>query len=538
MISRKMGELQVKNRKLALLLGASLMSVSALAVAGEEEGKIYLGSEGWAQAEVPFQAPEQTSIFSGFAGLIGQEAAIDLRQLARNFIEQNAAVLRTDENTSWGDTKTQFSPSFRSQRLSKTWKGLPVLGGDAVVVLKNNKVAFANADATDLSGLASSARVRPEEARSMAYAAYQGHASHTSAPELKVLILGSGAEKKAALAYEITVNDRDHMSSDIHYVSADTGRELMVTTNVQTLTDRQVLAANGDQGDWDVVQNSDNFASDWKVIYADKGCGNGGSAHTSGGAPVACNSLTSDVQASAKAAWDNSGMVYDYYQAVHKRNSVDDKGLLLKSVVNFVGPTFKNAAWFNDKSVMLYGVGDGTVLKDFAAPLDIAGHEMTHGMTSRTANLAYVSESGALNESYSDVFGKLIAMRNNRSTDWKIGSELFVDSKRFIRDLENPQIPTYDKFKYKGEFCSRENDFCGVHINSGIPNRVAVLIAKKIGNDKMEKLYYLTLTQLLRRNSDFKEARAQTTAACGTLFGASSADCQAVKDAYTTVGIL
>jgi aureolysin len=162
---------------------------------------------------------------------------------------------------------------------------------------------------------------------------------------------------------------------------------------------------------------------------------------------------------------------------------------------------------------------------------------MTHGVTAHTANLEYSDQSGALNESYSDVFGKLVAYKFGKANDWKLGKDLFKDGQRFVRDMENPEVGHMNDYKYKGEFCSRFNDFCGVHTNSGIPSKAAVLLAKKIGLEKLGKIYYLTLTQLLRTNSDFQEAKAQTQAACSTLFGEQSPDCAAVGEAFSAVGI-
>jgi Zn-dependent metalloprotease len=187
---------------------------------------------------------------------------------------------------------------------------------------------------------------------------------------------------------------------------------------------------------------------------------------------------------------------------------------------------------------MLYGMGQpGSDFNDFASALDVVAHELTHGVTASTAALQYASESGALNESYSDVFGKLVAFHFSKTEDWFIGRDLFRGGNRFVRNLENPPVGNVKDFEYRGEPCSRANDFCGVHDNSGIPSRAAVMIAKALGLDKFAKLYYLTLTQLLRSASDFKDARAQTIAGCGQLYGAESANCKAVADAFTAVGV-
>jgi Zn-dependent metalloprotease len=130
-----------------------------------------------------------------------------------------------------------------------------------------------------------------------------------------------------------------------------------------------------------------------------------------------------------------------------------------------------------------------------------------------------------------------VAFKNGKGSDWKLGRDLFKDGSTFIRDMENPEVGHNKDYLHRGQVCHRFNDFCGVHTNSGIPNRAAVILAKKIGLEKLGKIYFLTLTQLLRTNSNFAEAKAQTQAACATLFGASSKDCAEIAPAFEAVGI-
>ena len=165
---------------------------------------------------------------------------------------------------------------------------------------------------------------------------------------------------------------------------------------------------------------------DLKIIFSERGCALPTSDEAasvgkslSGQAPsnpAPCQDLNPATMASALAAWTNSGLVHDYYQNTHRRNSVDGNGLPLRSIVNFGGESFQNAAWFDDRKIMLYGNGgsDGR-FNDFASPLDVVAHEITHGVTSSTAALQYASEQGALNESYSDVFGKLVAFSKGKA---------------------------------------------------------------------------------------------------------------------------
>lgn len=499
-----------------------------------ESGKIYRNGS-WEN----IASLEDASVWSGAKTLL-PSAPVNLMGIAARFLDQNARLLDSAGKSTWAVQSTQLGEDFQTARLERKWNGIPVVGGELLLHVVNGKVVLASADELHLERLSTEVRLSAEDAKGMAFASYRGGALSAEEPRLKVLALGEN-QKEAHLVYEVTVHDRDGFSSDIHFIDANSGKELLVTTNVHTLRDRKVLSGHGTEDDFDLVE------ANWKTIYADKGCGEVMDSNPQDlmvvrrvsaqlSTPVACHQAEEKVMASAQAAWNNSGLVYDYFKSNHRRDSIDGRGMQLKSVVNF-GSNFPNAAWINNKSLMIYGMGDGRELNDFAVALDVAGHELTHGVTARTSGLQYVSESGALNESYSDVFGKLVAFKYGKATDWKLGKELFKDGVSSIRDMENPEVAHMKDFRHKGETCSRMNDFCGVHSNSGIPNKAAVLIANRIGLQKLGKLYYTVLTQMLRANSTFREARAQTEAACSKMFGAKSADCAAVREAFVAVGI-
>jgi Zn-dependent metalloprotease len=510
--------------------------------ANAEPGKIYINGQWVTPKAIPNADAFTSSIFDS-------DAPVDLKGLALSFLDHNASLLNAGVESQWIPVRHQTSPGIQTERVQRIWKGLEVVGGDAVVHFSQGKILFANADATYLEHLSTNPRLSAEEASSMAFASYRGRAKLSSRPQLKVLVLDEGSKREAHLAYEVTVHDQDKWASDIHFIDAQNGQELMVTTNVHTL-DRQVLSGSGDNSDFELDDST------WKLIYADKGCDSRATGSEGGfwnlrrnwnsflasdaedsSGPTSCQTLDNRVMSSALSAWNNSGLVHSYYKEEHARDSFDGRGVMIKSVVNFGGESFPNAAWYNEKSVMLYGFGDDATFNDFASPLDVVAHEITHAVTSHSSSLEYVNESGALNESYSDVFGMLIAFKFGKASDWKLGKSLFKDGKRFVRDMENPTIGHNKDFRYRGQPCNRFNDFCGVHSNSGIPNRAAVMIAKKIGLEKLGKIYYLTLTQLLRSDSGFSEARAQTEAACAQLYGQGNADCQAVSEAFSAVGI-
>ena len=253
---------------------------------------------------------------------------------------------------------------------------------------------------------------------------------------------------------------------------------------------------------------------------------------------------------SINEAYDYSGITYDFYSKVLGRNSVDDRGMRLDSTVHY-STEYDNAFWNGVQ--MVYGDGDGTIFERFTACLDVIGHELTHGVTQYEAGLDYDGQPGALNESFSDVFGTLIKQWNLKQTvtsaDWLIGAGLLKPSIKGValRSMKAPGTayddpalgkdpqPAHMKDYYKG---SADNH--GVHINSGIPNRAFFLFASALGGKAWEragKVWYDALCNRLRHDSDFKAAAKATVTSAGDLYGIGSKEQKAVQDAWTQVGV-
>ena len=250
----------------------------------------------------------------------------------------------------------------------------------------------------------------------------------------------------------------------------------------------------------------------------------------------------------AQAAHDGAGKVYDYYFNTFKRDGIDGRGGPMISTVHYGSDPedAENAAWIGERQQMIYGDG-GKAFKPLATGLDVVAHEFTHGVTDATANLTYQGQSGALNESYSDVFGALIDRAN-----WTIGEQVIKSPPypvKVLRSLEDPGLGgNYDPKDPLGsigqpskmsEFAklsnSRKSDNGGVHVNSGIPNRAAFLVAKALGKEKLEQIYYRTLTQYLTPDSNFGDAARATIRSAQELYGTN--DANAVRDAFAQVGI-
>jgi Zn-dependent metalloprotease len=262
-----------------------------------------------------------------------------------------------------------------------------------------------------------------------------------------------------------------------------------------------------------------------------------------------------ELDASAQRAAQNSRAVLAYYNSHFNRNSYDDRGSDLVSVVHG-GQNLANAMWITDLNMMLYGDGDGELMGDMTLALDVAGHEMTHGITDQTAKLIMEGESGALNEAFSDFFGKLIEDRDS----WLMGADLFKQNPRVpqgIRDIAQPNTlkdtlrdsrghfiqkayPTVrsEQARMKSsETCSGENDYCYVHYNSTIPSHAAYLVLKAIGVRKAELLYYTTLTQNLTSTDDFNSSSRAILGTCQNLNFPES-DCSTIKGIFDRVGLL
>jgi Zn-dependent metalloprotease len=280
-----------------------------------------------------------------------------------------------------------------------------------------------------------------------------------------------------------------------------------------------------------------------RTIDDEKGGENlpGATVRTEGQAP------TSDVE--VNEAYDGLGATYDFYWEVFQRNSVDDQGLPLIASVHY-SDHYDNAFWNGDQ--MVFGDGDGELFNRFTISLDVIGHELTHGVTQYTANLAYLNQAGALNESVSDVFGSLVKQyklgQKAADADWLIGEGLLAPGVQGVAlrsmkapgtAFDDPTLGTDDQPGTMSGYVHTASDNGGVHTNSGIPNHAFYLAAVALGGNAWEKagkIWYATLTGgKVKANSTFAQFAALTVSEARTLFGATEA--QAVQDAWKQVGI-
>lgn len=256
---------------------------------------------------------------------------------------------------------------------------------------------------------------------------------------------------------------------------------------------------------------------------------------------------------SANRAFDGLGKTRDFYDKILGRNSIDDHGMRLEGYVHR-GRQYNNAFW--DGQHMVFGDGDGVIFTDFTGSLDVIGHELTHGVTEFAAGLEYHTQSGALNESVSDVFGAVVKQWSLKQTadkaDWLIGADIFTPTIKAdaLRSLKAPGTaydnPTMGKDpqpahmrNYVELADTEDEDFGGVHINSGIPNKAFFLTATGIGGYAWEAPAHIWYESLKASspNTQFKEFAETTYAKAGLLYGGGSLQQRAVLAAWGEVGI-
>ncbi|MFA6475212.1 MAG: M4 family metallopeptidase [Patescibacteria group bacterium] len=344
------------------------------------------------------------------------------------------------------------------------------------------------------------------------------------------------------LVWTFSVHTKKALLDQVFYINALNGSVVHTINNIQTSKDINTLVLADCTDEIGTLTYNEASTSDTDTI----------------------GSASSDAQ-----AWEvneYTGLVYDYYFDIFGRDSYDDTdpddttdgGGTLESDTHqeAVSGTscvqWEDAAWEPTDRIMLYG-------EDYIT-LDVTGHELTHAVvqyavgTTDDDTLTYTNETGALNESYADVFGEFIELANGGTGDWQ-HREDYVDGAN--RSLQDPTL--YAQPDHTDDQCSATNDYCGyvsdnggVHTNSGITNKAAYLLTEGgthhsitvsgIGREAAEQIYYRSLTTYLDIASDFRDDYDATMQACFDLNLSDSTTypisyCDSVFDAFAAVGI-
>ena len=269
------------------------------------------------------------------------------------------------------------------------------------------------------------------------------------------------------------------------------------------------------------------------------------------GALVRAEGAPASADVAVNEAYDGLGDTWTLYEDVYGRNSIDDAGLALSGTVHF-SEQYDNAYW--DGEQMVFGDGDGVLFNRFTISVDVIGHELTHGVTGATADLAYKNQSGALNESISDVFGSLVKQyalqQSAAEADWLIGAGLLAEGVQGValRSMKAPGT-AYDDPRLGGkdpqpahlrDYLRTTSDNGGVHTNSGIPNHAFYLAAVALGGNAWEQaghVWYETVTGgALHADATFPQFAQLTVATADRLFGTAAR--KAVAEAWVGVGLV
>ncbi|KAF2835456.1 zincin, partial [Patellaria atrata CBS 101060] len=249
--------------------------------------------------------------------------------------------------------------------------------------------------------------------------------------------------------------------------------------------------------------------------------------------------------------YENFQHTFDFFHNVFGRDSINNRGLPLVANIHF-GNRYDNAYWHPTLRQMVFGDG-GMYLNNFTS-IDVIAHELTHGVTQFEANLEYYGQSGALNESLSDVFGSMVKQYKLGQTideaDWLIGDRCLLPSESVsglaLRSMKDPGS-AYDKLGFvkdpqpasMAKYVKTLEDNGGVHINSGIPNRAFYLAASRFGGHSWEQagqIWYLTLTSgKLSSRCTFRQFADITCDIAGRNFGSGAKEI--VSSAWKDVGV-
>ncbi|MBL7711211.1 MAG: M4 family metallopeptidase [Chitinophagaceae bacterium] len=383
-------------------------------------------------------------------------------------------------------------------------------------------------------------------------------------PKAGLEIVAKG-DRQFALAYSFDIHTVAPFAHKLVYVDAQSGsilsaKELMMDIEVNgkaytKYSGIQTIRCDSMDPAGFILRESDRGASIYTERFLSFGGSTGLSTEPFYDYDNVWNNFNTEMDEVATDIQWGLEKTHDYYKFKFGRNSIDGAGHELMAIAHVEmtpGEKFANAAWTG--SFMIYGDGDDTSMNPLTS-VDITGHEVTHGLTQETADLNYKNEPGALNESFSDIFGKSIeyyALPDSFS--WKIGQKIMLPGKKAMRDMSNPNGFQHPKF-YKGfYYYTGTLDDGGVHINSGVQNYWYYLLVqggkgaresdkqpyevKPMGFDTAARIAYMTLTSYLVPTSSYKDAANASLAYTKLTYGDSSDQAYNVQMAWYAVGLL
>jgi Zn-dependent metalloprotease len=452
-------------------------------------------------------------------------------------------------------------------RYERTYAGLPVLGGDLIVHTsragKTEGVTRATQAAIKVASL--KPQVTPANAEKQAVSAAKtlGSAKTAADGARKVIWAGSG---KPVLAYETVVGglQDDGTPNQLHVITdAATGKKLFeyqgienATGTGKTLYSGTVSLSTTQSGStYNLTDATRGGHKTYNLARRTSGTGTLVSSSTNTFGTGTASTSSSDQTAAADAAY-GAQETWDFYKSTFGRNGIKNNGVGAYSRVHY-GSSYVNAFWDDSCFCMTYGDGEGNA--DPLTSLDVAGHEMSHGVTANTAGLDYSGESGGLNEATSDIMGTGVEFFANNAKDpgdYLIGEKIDING-------DGTPLRYMDKPSKDGGSADSWSSSVGnldVHYSSGVANHFFYLLSEGsgaktingvsynsptsngskvtgIGRDKALQIWYKALTTYMTSTTNYKGARTATLSAASALYGSGSTEYKTVAAAWSAVNV-
>ncbi|MEU5422655.1 M4 family metallopeptidase [Streptomyces sp. NPDC020667] len=446
-------------------------------------------------------------------------------------------------------------------RYDRTYAGLPVLGGDLVVHSKGKHQSVTKASrARSVAVPSTTPKVPTATAQKSALSAASDAktAKPTPVNARKVIWAVTG---KPVLAWETVVSgvQKDGTPSQLHVITdANTGKKLYSFDGIETGTgtgEYNGKVTIGTTRSGSSYQLLDNTRGGHRTTDLKQGTSGSGTLFTNS-SDTWGNGSQSNRQTAGVDAHYGAQETWDFYKQTFGRSGIRNDGVASSSRVHY-GNNYVNAFWDDSCFCMTYGDGQGN--SNPLTALDVAGHEMSHGVTSATAGLEYAGESGGLNEATSDIMGTGVEFFANNPkvpANYLIGEQININGDgKPLRYMDQPS-----KDGASLDYWSADAGNVDVHYSSGIANHFFYLLSEGsgaktvngfsydsptydnstltgIGRDKALAIWYKALTTYFTSTTDYAAARQATLQAAGDLYGTNSGEYQAVGAAWTAVNV-
>ncbi|MDI9885144.1 M4 family metallopeptidase [Streptomyces sp. HNM0645] len=537
----------------------ALLAVAALLAVGVQSG-----SAAAAPDAAPI-APKQQSASGADPGAL--PAQLSPAQRAELLREANATKAATAAELGLGAQEklvvrdvVQDRDGTTHTRYERTYAGLPVLGGDLVVAetKAGRTESVSKASTAALKNVDTSADVAPAAAERQAVAAARAEGSKDTAADRAPRKVVWMAQGEPTLAYETVVGGLQHdgTPNELHVVTdATTGAKLYEWQAVHEGTGNTMYSGQVTLGTAPSYTLTDTTRGNHKTNNLNRGTSGAGTLF-SGPDDTWGNGTPQNAETAGADAHYGAALTWDYYKNVHGRSGIRGDGVGAYSRVHY-GNNYINAFWQDSCFCMTYGDGAGN-----AKPLtsiDVAAHEMTHGVTSNTARLIYSGESGGLNEATSDIFAAAVEFHAGNAQDvgdYLVGEKIDINGNGTpLRYMDKPSKDGRSKDAWYSGIGGID-----VHYSSGPANHWYYLLSEGsgaktvngvnydsptsdglpvtgIGRDKASLIWFKALTTKFNSTTNYAGARTGTLAVATELYGANSAEVKAVTDAWAGINV-